>query len=399
MSRSRLVRTALLLAAVTVLAGCAAGARAAPDWRPQPSFSGDGPDRTLVPALPAPGRDARGGPHGGGTSPSHAPSSPSSTQPADPAVVAAHLAAPVGLTLLPDGTALVGERTTGRIVDVQPQPGMPVRTVRTLTGLDAGGDGGLLDLALSPNYFQDSLIFAYVTTPTDNRVITFTLTGPATPVITGIPKGGTGNAGRIAFGADGDLYVATGDAGDPALAADPNSLAGKVLRITDIGTPAPGNPDPASPVFASGSPGMAGLCADASTVVAVSADRVDLVLAGASYGWPAAEPGDSAAIGTLPAGRRAAGGCALMGGSLYVTSLDGRALLAATFGRDGTAVKLGDFQATLVNRYGRLRTVVAAPDGALWLTTSNTDGRGTPAPDDERVLRIVPSGGAGTNPA
>ena len=133
--------------------------------------------------------------------------------------MATHLAAPVGLAVLPDGTALVGERTTGRIVRVQPMPGQPVRTVRTLAGLDATGDGGLLDLALSPHYDEDNLIYAYVTTPTDNRVVDFTLTGAGDAGAHRHPEGQDGNVGRIAFGADGDLYVGTGDAGRPSLAA------------------------------------------------------------------------------------------------------------------------------------------------------------------------------------
>ena len=112
---------------------------------------------------------------------------------------------------------------------VQPIAGQPVTTVRTITGLDSSGDGGLLDLALSPAYDEDHLIYAYVTTATDNRVVDFTLTGPVTPVFTGIPKGATGNAGRIAFDVDGSLLIGTGDAGQPALAQDPASLAGKVL--------------------------------------------------------------------------------------------------------------------------------------------------------------------------
>ena len=82
----------------------------------------------------------------------------------DPAVVAKHLTTPVGITIMPDNTALVGERTTGRIVRVQPQPDRPVRTVRVLHGLSTAGGGGLLDLAVSPNYREDNLIFAYVTT-------------------------------------------------------------------------------------------------------------------------------------------------------------------------------------------------------------------------------------------
>ena len=103
--------------------------------------------------------------------------------------MATGLTDPLGIAVLPDGTALVGQRN-GAILQVQPIAGQPVATVRTISGLDSSGDGGLLDLALSPAYAQDHLIYAYVTTATDNRVVDFTLTGPVTPVFTGIPKAG-----------------------------------------------------------------------------------------------------------------------------------------------------------------------------------------------------------------
>ncbi len=195
--------------ALTLLAACApAGPGDAPDWKPKPSFSGEG---YVPPANPQPIQPRT--PGGGGRSPSQNPTSSGPTRTGDPAVVARHLSAPVGLTMMPDNTALVGERTTGRIVRVQPTPGQPVRIVRTIHGLSTTGDGGLLDLAISPNYREDNLIFAYLTTPRDNRVVAFTLAGPVTPVLTGIPRGRSGNTGRIAFAADGSLLVGTGDAG------------------------------------------------------------------------------------------------------------------------------------------------------------------------------------------
>jgi glucose/arabinose dehydrogenase len=316
-------------------------------------------------------------------------------------VVATHLRAPVGLTLLPDGTALVGERTTGRIVQVQPQPGKPARTVRTLTGLDTQGDGGLLDLALSPNYTQDNLIFAYITTASDNRVVVFTLHGPVTPVVTGIPKGRTGNAGRIAFDSTGNLYIGTGDAGRPQLAADASSLAGKVLRVSDIGRPAAGNPTPGSAVYTSGHRAVDGLCWDREqrqmleTEPAAGAAELNLLQAGASYGWPSAARGSHGPLSSLPKADGAPGGCAVLDGTVFVSSLDGEALLASHLQPTRTGLRATAWRATLKHKYGRLRTVVAAPDGALWLTTSNRDGHGSPVPADERVLRIVPSGGGG----
>jgi glucose/arabinose dehydrogenase len=318
--------------------------------------------------------------------------------------VAKHLVAPVGLVIMPDGSALVGERTTGRILRVQPRPDQPTPTVKQLTGLDTSGDGGLLDLALSPSYDEDNLIYAYVTTPTDNRVVAFTLTGPVTPVLTGIPKGRTGNTGRLAFAPDGTLYVGTGDAGQPALAAQPGSLAGKVLRVTDIGAPDSANPLPSSPVFTRGHAEVDGLCLDAAGTPleverrASGPGELNVLTPGSDYGWPAESPATKPPARVLPAGTGTPGGCAIAGKAVYVTSLDGQRLLSATLTGTGNAIAVSAFRVQLDGKYGRLRTVVAAPDGALWLTTANRDGHGKPVPDDERVIRLD-AGGTGNNPA
>jgi glucose/arabinose dehydrogenase len=397
-------RSAWLILACALCTACGTGAQAkAPDWKPKPSFAGEGPGVSISPLRPAvPPHKTPG--DGSSVSPPKAPSSPSQRSKGkhhDSAVVAKHLKSPVGLTLLPDGTALVGERTTGRIVRVHPEPNKPVKTVRTMRGLDTAGDGGLLDLAISPFYRQDGLIYAYLSTHADNRLVAFTLTGPVTPVLTGIPHGRSDNAGRIAFTRSGELYIGTGDAGHPSEATKADSLAGKVLRVSDIGKPAKNNPNPSSPVYTSGHRDPSGVCIDSrngevfEVESRTSADRVNLLAAGASYGWPSASGADHPPLAALPHGDRGPGGCAVQKGVLYVTSLDGHALLAASIETKGTRVGLSSFKAHLVDKYGRLRTVVAAPDGALWLTTSNRDGHGKPIPADERVLRIVPSGGGG----
>ena len=389
------VRAIGLLLAGGLLAACGAGAgaQAPPTWVPKPDFSGEGGPNTTVPSPGAPSTNP--------SAPGQPPRAPgSSSSGPDPAVVATNLTAPTGLALLPDGTALVGERTTGRIVQVQPQPGQPVKTIRTLTGIDASGDGGLLDLALSPSYLEDGLIYAYLTTATDNRVVSFTLTGPPTPVLTGIPKGATDNTGRLLFDETGVLYVGTGDAGQPALAESATSLAGKVLRVTAIGRPAPGNPTPTSPIFTRGHQVVDGLCLDAtSDVVEVepgpnnSATEVNILHAGADYGYPSQAAGARAPEARLPDGRTGVGGCAAIGPQLFVTSRDAAALLTATVTTRAGSSTIGNFTTALEGRYGRLLTVVAAPDGALWLTTSNRDGHGHPVPADERVLRSTPSAG------
>jgi glucose/arabinose dehydrogenase len=410
----RRVRIALLAgAAALALAGCssAGAAGGSPTWEPSPDFgtNGEGPGVQLSPIIPVPSQSqpAPGGRPNGGTGGSGAPSA-SPTGTTDPNVVATRLSAPVGLTMLPDNTALVGERTTGRIVRVQPKAGQPVPTVRTLSGLDTSGDGGLLDLAVSPTYDEDNLIYAYITTRTDNRVVDFTLHGPVTPVLTGIPKGKTGNTGRLAFGSDHDLYVGTGDAGHPAAARDRRSLAGKVLRVTDIGAPATGNPYRGSAVWTTGHHEVDGLCPvpDTTSIFEVEAGtagtptEVNVLARGANYGWPAAIGSARRPATTMPAVDTGPGGCAVQNGRIYVTSLDAKSLLGARLTGRGTGLSTGPFTTVLSGTYGRLKTVVAADDGALWLTTSNRDGQGKPVPDDERVIRYLPpQSGGGANPA
>lgn len=393
----RAARPAAALAAVLLLAGCGAGAQAGePTWVPKPSFAGEGEQPSASAILPQPNDPGSSPPPSGSPAPSTGSSAPGKAD--DPSVVATNLDAPDAIAILPDNTALVGERTTGRIVRVQPFPHQPVVPVRTISGLDTTGGGGLLDLALSPNYLQDGLIFAYLTTPTDDRVVDFTLTGPVTPVLTGIPRGATDNSGQIAFGDDGQLYIGTSDAGQPALAADPNSLAGKVLRVTDIGRPSPGNPNAASPVFTTGHHLVAGLCLIPKTNVLLEVEpprgvgqgALNVLSGGGDYGWPHPSAASAPALAALPAGTGTPGGCAVLNGNVFVTSLDGAELLETRPTAQGATLSAGPFSVTLQHTYGRLLTVVAAPDGALWLTTSNRDGHGKPIATDERVLRIIP---------
>ena len=311
----------------------------------------------------------------------------------DPNVVATHLDSPTGVTLLPDGTALVGERATGRILDVQKTAGQPVKVIRTLTGLDPAGGGGLLDLALAPSYAQTGLILALVTTARDTRVLEFTATGPVTTVLSTVPRGPADNTGRIVVLGNGDILVGTGDAGDPTLASRSTSLAGKVLRIDDLGAPAPGNPDATSKVYATGLHTVNGLCLDdtVGTIFAAEAGRPDRLLPVVG----GQDVSTSTAL-TLPPTIGGVGDCAISSNALYVTGLGGQDLFRATLNGKGGA---GKFTGLLKKKYGRLLTVVAATDGSLWLTTSNKDGHGKPVAADERVLHITPPGGAGGGPS
>lgn len=382
-------RVAAVLALLAGLTACTGAAGSTPSWQPQPDFQGNNDPKPQLPnpQLPNPGiatpslpGNAIPGPTPSGPSGS-APSSPAGT---DPNVVATKLVEPTGLVVLPDGTALVGERKSGKIYRVQPTAGTPAKLVQQLAGVDGSGDGGLLDLAISPTYDQDGLIYAYLSTAADNRVVHFPLGSVPSVVIGGIPKGRTGNAGRIVFDATGALLTGTGDAGQPSLATNPTSLAGKILRTDDIGKPQPDNPVASSPIYARGfsaASGISGLCVDRQSGLrlAVSGDRVFTIKAGANVSG-------ASASATLPAALAGGGGCAVGAGQLAVASATGKALAISQLGKDG---KFGSFTASLAGAYGRLRTVVAGNDGALWLTTRNRDGFGKPVADDDRVIRIT----------
>ncbi|SEL78229.1 Glucose/arabinose dehydrogenase, beta-propeller fold [Blastococcus sp. DSM 46786] len=365
-------RAAAALLAGLLLAGCGGGGyEPAGPFRPLP----EGPPPQVGPptaTLPPPADPAQPG---------------SGEEQGDPNVVASGLSVPTGLVLLPDGSAVVGERDTGRLLQVFPDRS-PAVELMTVPGLDTSGDGGLLGLALSPTFLEDGLLFAYITTATDNRVVRFPIGGTPNPVLTGIPRGETGNGGALMTGADGHLYVGTGDTGDPALAADPESLAGKVLRIDVFGRAV----QSLSPVYSWGYRDVTALCQDGERLYATDEaregpDEVDIVQ----------EDGPGVALLTVPAEEGGLGGCAVANGTVFLGALDGQRVHVITLDQNGVPVD-GAVDEVLGGRYGRLRTVVLDAEGALWVTTSNHDGFGSPAEDDDKVLRIRPPGGQPNSP-
>lgn len=321
---------------------------------------------------------------------------------AEPQDVATDLRTPWALDFLPGGAALVTLRDPAQVVLLDAAgvttlggPGADELVSGTVTG----GEGGLLGIAVSPDVAEDRGVYLYRTTAQGNEVVRTVLEpgatglGPLEPVLTGIPAAGNHNGGRIAFGPDGFLYVATGDASQRPAAQDPASLAGKILRVTSDGEPAPGNPFDRSPVWSLGHRNVQGIGWDgrgrmfASELGQNTFDELNLIEGGANYGWPEVEgPGGGEGFTdpllTWDPAEASPSGIAVTDDAVHVAALRGARLWSVPVMDDG----VGDATASL--DLGRLRDVVAGPDGALWILTGSTDGRGTPRPGDDRVVRV-----------
>jgi glucose/arabinose dehydrogenase len=305
--------------------------------------------------------------------------------------VAIHLLTPWGLAFLPDGRALITERATGKIKSIAPD--RTVTDVQQLAEVVPGGEGGLLGIAVGPDYATDRWVYVYYTAADDNRVARLHLGGAPEPILTGIPKAGNHDGGRIAFGPDGFLYVGTGDAAVRENAQDVASLGGKILRITPDGKPAPGNPFPGSPIYSYGHRNVQGLAWSAEGQLYATEfgqdhyDELNRIEAGRNYGWPIVEGfGDDPKfvnpIATWSPSEASPSGLAIVDGKAWMACLRGQRLYR--IGLDGS-----DPTALLVDDYGRLRHVAQAPDGSLWVLTSNRDGRGDPVSADDRIIRIT----------
>ncbi len=221
-----LVFSVAILAVVVLSAGCGGSAEQGSSEEPgDPGGSGEATQTELTQSGTPPAEDT-------GTPELESTTADTGPVQVETSVVATGLEAPWGLVFTPDGEALVTERDSGRLLSVASSG-----NVEELQQLPAGGggEGGLLGIALSPDYESDGVIYTYYTTEEDNRVVRFRLGEDPEPILTGIPVQSYHNGGRIAFGPDGLLYVATGDGGEPSNAQDLNSLGGKILRITPNG--------------------------------------------------------------------------------------------------------------------------------------------------------------------
>lgn len=305
--------------------------------------------------------------------------------------IARNLEVPWALVFLPDNSLLVTERE-GRVKLIKDGQ---VSLVGKITEVKQTGEGGLHGIAIDPGFNNNHFVYLYYTYQEDgpntlNRVARFTFDGQSlkdqTIIVDKIPGASIHDGGRIKFGPDKLLYTTTGDASQPSLSQDKNSLAGKILRVSGDGK---------VEVYSYGHRNPQGITWDEDGRLwevehgQSATDEINLIEMGKNYGWPEIR-GDQTKSGMvspiLHSGTDtwAPGGVAFYDGSIYFGGLRGQALFQYMI--DSKQLKT-HFKGGL----GRIREVVLGPDNLLYITTSNRDGRGTPSSDDDKILRIDPN--------
>lgn len=321
------------------------------------------------------------------------------------AVVAENLDTPWGIAFLPSGDMLVTERPGS----VKLISGSNITTVATIPNVREISEGGLLGIALHPQFDTNKYVYLYYTYGssrgnTQNRVVRMKfennqLTNEEV-ILDNIPGAPNHNGGRIKFGPDNNLYITTGDAQEPSRSQDRNNLAGKILRVTDTGQAAAGNPF-GNRTYSYGHRNPQGIAWDSNGVLWESEhgpsggwpnccqDEINKIESGKNYGWPDSV-GDKVQSGTVgPIAQSAGdtwapGGSAIIGDTLYFSGLRGAALYTYPIGGGNVTEQFKD-------EFGRIREVIAGPDGMLYMTTSNNDGRGNPADNDDKIIRVNPT--------
>ncbi len=329
-------------------------------------------------------------------------------------VIARGLSVPWDIAFLPDGRALVTERA-GR-VRIMTADGRLSPTPAARPSVTSGGEGGLLGVAVDP-LFAAGQPFVYLSLDTGGRyqVQRWRLTGDTlayeATVIADVPADGSVHiTSRVRFGPDGAMYTGTGDAGSGSRSQQAGSLNGRILRVP----PGAFRGGPQTPeVYAMGLRHPQGLAWQPGTNQLFATDHgpsgfdgssgndeLNAIVAGGNYGWPLArgtDPGRVTGPAQLWVKTIAPAGIAFVSqpgstwtGRAIVTALLGKQLRLLAF--NGSRVV--EDQPLYVNTYGRMRAIAEAPDGSIWVGTSNRDGRGSPVADDDRIIRIVPPASA-----
>ncbi len=347
--------------------------------------------------------------------PTSNPQPPTSNNTSTPEVIASNLDVPWALAFLPaspaggpDGSILVTERA-GKIKLIKDGS---VTTVGEID-VETQSESGLHGIAVDPLFGQDSplypenkhYIYVYYTyasqnNQTLNRVSRFKFSNNKISnekvLIDQIPAAAIHDGGRIKFGPDKFLYTTTGDAANPSLAQDKNSLAGKILRTTFEGNALPNNP--LGFAYSMGHRNPQGITWDDKGNLwevehgQSATDEINLIRAGENYGWPTLR-GNQTGDGMIPPAWHsgtdtwAPGGVAYYNGSLFFGGLRGQALFEAKLQGD----KVVSVEKHFDGEFGRIRDVVLGPDNMLYITTSNKDGRGNPKEGDDKIIRVNPS--------
>jgi glucose/arabinose dehydrogenase len=307
------------------------------------------------------------------------------------------LKAPWDIAFYDDETALISERDSGKILELNITDGKR-RDIGTVPGVKAYGEAGLLGLAI-----HKQQLYVYSTAENGNRVQKFALKGKpgalklgdADTLISKIPAAENHNGGRIAFGPDGMLYVATGDANDFSASQDKNALGGKILRITPDGDTPDDNPHEDSLMYSYGHRNVQGIAWDDDDKMYASEfgqdtwDELNVIKPDGNYGWPEVEgiAHDNRFIDPEQQWRPAdasPSGITIADDSIYMANLRGQRL------REIPLDDLSKSKEYYANEYGRMRHVTVAPNGDLWLLTNNTDSRGEPQKHDDKILSIAP---------
>ncbi len=317
-------------------------------------------------------------------------------------IAAQNLNTPWEIAFLPDGKMLVTERS-GTLVVIGGDEYVRI----PITDVFERSESGLLGLALHPGFEQNQLLYLYLTyqgaSGLLNRVERHRFEAyklsESTVIFDQIPGSKNHDGGRIEFGPDGFLYITTGDSQNSALAQDIDSLAGKILRLQDDGSIPADNPF-GSAVYSYGHRNPQGLAWDEqgqlwSTEHGPSGlgsgyDELNLIEIGRNYGWPVIQ-GDQTQEGMITPQLQSGGDETWAPGDLEI--VDGVAWFVGLRGATLYSVPLDDISPETLQRhfageFGRLRALRLGPDGLLYMGTSNTDGRGTPQQDDDKIFRI-----------
>ena len=314
--------------------------------------------------------------------------------------VANNLEVPWEIVFLPNNDILLTERIGSLKLISNEQ----TNTIAKISDVKVYGEGGLMGLAIHPKFSSSNYIYLYYTysgsdNKTLNRVVRYKFENNSLSdrkiLINNIPGAIYHNGGRLKFGPDGFLYITTGDALEPSLAQNTNSLAGKILRVTDEGKVVIDNPFN-NLVYSYGHRNPQGLAWDSSGRLWETehgnnaTDEVNLIVKGHNYGWPIITGSQTKSGMQSPFAQSgletwAPAGAVFYNDSLFFGGLKGQALFQLKIS-NGNAI----ITKHLLEEYGRIRNVVLGPDNLLYITTSNRDGRGNPNANDDRILKIDP---------